>query len=92
MTVREAVWQCCIDSGISLSKLAAKVGMSKGNLSRSLSTHDGMGIRTDILIKLLDALDAQVLVQTLRDDEYIVDGEEEGVLDEYFDKSAFPDM
>ena len=50
----------------------------QGAITTALSRNDGMGMSVKTLIRYLDAMDAQLVIQSLNDDEELVlDGESE---------------
>lgn len=66
--------------GVTLDELATKVGYrDRANVAGLLDTpSDGMRMRVETLVKLLDGLEAQIVIMsTFNDDEYILDGEYE---------------
>lgn len=72
-------------SGLSQSELAAKLGY-KGQtaIAVPLSRDDGMGMKVGTLIRWLEALNAQLIVEDIDCllDDCVLDGESEGILDD----------
>ena len=80
MTTKEIMIVLSQRAGLTQEGLAAKMGYKSGaNIAVPLSRNDGMSMKVETLIRWLDVLDAQLVVQTFDDEELILDGEDEGV-------------
>ena len=81
MTTAECVKMLLSNQGLTIKELADKLGYKgRGTVTTALSVNrkDGMTMQIDILIRYLDALDAQLVIQPLDgSDEFILDGESE---------------
>lgn len=89
MTVRDIVYSACMAKNLKLTNVAARVNMLDASLSRMLSRDkdEGMKMRLDTFLKLMEALDLEVIVQdpwSEIDDEYVLDGDSDSV--EYYDR------
>ena len=66
--------------GLSQAALAEKLGISKGGLSSALCRDEGVHMTIEKLVKWLDALDFQIVVQDINgDEEFVLDCESEDV-------------
>lgn len=89
MTVKEIIISLCKEINLTQEQLAAKLGSeNKSMIARSLNRKDkesglsteGMTMKVSTLVRWLEELDAQLVVQSLNtDEEWILDGEDEGV-------------
>ena len=83
MTVKEVIVVLSKREGVTQSQLASRLGFDNpANVAVPLSRKgkEGMGMRVETLVKWLDDLNAQIVIQGLNDDEeLILDGENEGV-------------
>ena len=80
MTPRDIIVLTQERNGLSQAQVAEKLGITKGGLSSALSRDDGIHMSIDKLVKWLDALDWQIVVQDMNgDDEFVLDCEDEGV-------------
>jgi len=83
MTVKEVIVVLSKREGVTQSQLASRLGFDNpANVAVPLSRKgkECMGMRVETLVKWLDALNAQIVIQGLNDDEeLILDGENEGV-------------
>lgn len=79
MTVAECIKLLLSSQGITQRQLAERMEYSEqGAITTALSRNDGMGMSVKTLIRYLDAMDAQLVIQSLNDDEELVlDGESE---------------
>lgn len=79
MTVKEIVYLLSTKQGLTQDDLANKIGYTnQGSVARPLSRNSGMTMRVDTLIRWLEALDAQIVIEPLDgDDGYVLDGEKE---------------
>ena len=61
------------------NSIACKIGYTnQGSVARPLSRNGGMTMQVDTLIRWLESLDAQIVIEPLDgDDGYILDGEKE---------------
>lgn len=81
MTTKEVIISLSKQAGITQEQLAFKLGYkSQSNIAALLSRNDGMSIKLETLIKWLEELNAQLVVQPLNgDDDLILDGDDEGI-------------
>nr|DAG79819.1 MAG TPA: epoxidase [Caudoviricetes sp.] len=81
MTVREAIITLAEENFLSQEKLGYRLNKtSKGYVYKLISREAGMNMKVSTLLKLLDALNAQLVVQSIESEtEVIIDGEFEGV-------------
>lgn len=79
MTVTECVKILLTSQGLTQRELAERIEYAgQGAITTALSRDDGMGMRVKTLIRYLEAMDTQLLVVSLNDDEELVlDGESE---------------
>lgn len=79
MTVKEIVYLLSTKQGLTQDNLASKIGYTnQGSVARPLSRNCGMTMHVDTLVRWLEALDAQIVIEPLDgDDEYVLDGEKE---------------
>lgn len=79
MTVKEIVYLLSTKQGLTQDDLSNKIGYTnQGSVARPLSRNSGMTMRVDTLIRWLEALDAQIVIEPLDgDDGYVLDGEKE---------------
>lgn len=79
MTVKEIVYLLSTKQGLTQDDLANKIGYtSQGSVARPLSRNSGMTMQVDTLVRWLEALDAQIVIEPLDgDDGYVLDGEKE---------------
>lgn len=79
MTVTECVKILLTSQGLTPRELAERIEYAgQGAITTALSRDDGMGMRVKTLIRYLEAMDTQLLVVSLNDDEELVlDGESE---------------
>lgn len=80
MTVKDCINSILEAKEISHRQLARQAGYSDTTTVRkSLARNDGMGVSIATLIKWLDELDYQIVLQPINDevDELILDGESE---------------
>lgn len=79
MTVKEVVQSLSMQQGLTQDGLAAKIGYTnQGSVARPLSRNNGMTMQVDTLIRWLEALNAQIIIEPFDgDDGYILDGESE---------------
>lgn len=79
MTVAECVKILLTSQGLTQRELAERIEYAgQGAITTALSRDDGIGMRVKTLIRYLEAMDAQLLVVSLNDDEELVlDGESE---------------
>jgi transcriptional regulator with XRE-family HTH domain len=76
MTVKEVVETICARNGMTFTEFAETAGVSKKTVSCTLSRNDGMGMKVETLIRWLDELSYQVIIQSPEDeDDLILDGE-----------------
>lgn len=77
MTVREVVQLLSTKQGLTQDELASKIGYTnQGSVGRPLSRNNGMTMQVDTLIRWLEVLNAQIIIEPLDgDDEYVLDGE-----------------
>lgn len=78
MTVKKLISTLLHNSGITQEELANRLEYkSKSNVAVPLSRNDGMGMKVETLIRWVEALDAQIVIQQMSDDEELVlDGED----------------
>ena len=76
MTVKEIIYLLSTKQGLTQDDLANKIGYTnQGSVARPLSR---MTMQVDTLIRWLEALDAQIVIEPLDgDDGYVLDGEKE---------------
>lgn len=81
MTVKEIIISLSQRAEVTQEELAARLGYKQGaNIAVPLSRKGGMGMKVETLIRWVEALDAQIIVQPINSEEdLILDGEEEGV-------------
>lgn len=79
MTVKEIVYLLSTKQGLTQDDLANKIGYTnQESVARPLSRNNGMTMQVDTLIRWLEALDAQIVIEPLDgDDGYVLDGEKE---------------
>ena len=79
MTVKEIVYLLSTKQGLTQDNLASKIGYTnQGRVARPLSRNSGMTMQVDTLVRWLEALDAQIVIEPLDgDDGYVLDGEKE---------------
>lgn len=79
MTVKEIIYLLSTKQGLTQDDLANKIGYTnQGSVARPLSRNNGMTMQVDTLIRWLEALDAQIVIEPLDgDDGYVLDGEKE---------------
>lgn len=79
MTVKEIVYLLSTKQGLTQDDLVNKIGYTnQGSVARPLSRNNGMTMQVDTLIRWLEALDAQIVIEPLDgDDGYVLDGEKE---------------
>ena len=79
MTVKEIVYLLSTKRGLTQDDLADKIGYTnQGSVARPLSRNGGMTMQVDTLIRWLEVLDAQIVIEPLDgDDGYVLDGEKE---------------
>lgn len=81
MTAKEVVIALSKQLGLTQEGLACKLGYkNQSSISNLLSRNDGMSIKLETFIRWLDALDAEIVVESINTDgEFVLDGEDEGV-------------
>lgn len=80
MTVKDILFSVCNDKQITFSEAAKNIGVSKGSLYNQLNRDDGMRIRLETLIRYFGDLECEiVIVDSLTENEYVLDGYDEGV-------------
>lgn len=81
MTVKEIIISLSKQAGLTQEELAARLKYKHGaNIAVPLSRNDGMGMRVETLIRWVEQLDAQLVIQPLNgEDDLVLDGESEGV-------------
>lgn len=81
MTVKDIIIFLSKQEGFTQDGLAANLGYTAhGSISVPLSRNDGMGMRVEMLIKWLEALDAQLVVESIKTgDGFVLDGWSEGI-------------
>ncbi len=79
MTVKEIIYLLSTKRGLTQDNLASKIGYTnQGSVARPLSRNSGMTMRVDTLVRWLEALDAQIVIEPLDGDGgYVLDGEKE---------------
>lgn len=78
MTVSECVKTLLSNQGTSQRELAEMIGYSgQGSVTTALKRNNGMGMQIDTLIRWLEVLDAQLVVQSDNGNEFVLDGESE---------------
>lgn len=81
MTVKDLISQYCREQNITQTALAEQIEVSKQNLHITLSRDNGMGMKLSTLIKWLDKMDCQIVIESLNDgEEVILDGEDDSFL------------
>lgn len=79
MTVKDCIQMLMEDQKMTQKTLAEQIGVKlPSNISVTLSRNDGMGMRVETLIRWLDALDADLVIQPREgdlEDEMLLDGE-----------------
>lgn len=77
MTVREILMTICEENDMTLTELGRDCDMSQSNLSHRIDARheEGMNMRVSTFVRLLDALGAQLVVQTDTEEEYVVENE-----------------
>lgn len=69
MTVKDVIITACKQKHVSMTELAERAGYSnKSAISVMLSRNNGMGMRVETLLKLLDAIEYQVTIEDVNDD------------------------
>lgn len=81
MTVKEIIICLSKQEGLTQEELAHKLGFKgSAHIAVPLSRNDGMGMRVDTLIRWLEALNSEIVIQHYDGEhEYILDGNEFGV-------------
>ena len=81
MTVREIIICLSKQEGLTQEELAHKLGLKgSANIAVPLSRNDGMGMKVDTLVRWLEALNAEIVIQYYDGEhEFILDGDEFGV-------------
>lgn len=79
MTVKEIVYLLSTKQGLTQDNLASKIGYTnQGSVARPLSRNSGMTMQVDTLVRWLEALDAQIVIEPLDgDDGYVLNGGKE---------------
>lgn len=79
ITVKNVIVNLAEERGLTIYELSEIVsGNSNGQLYVQLSRKNGMSMKVESFLKVLDALDAQVVIQPMGEDvEMILDGEDE---------------
>lgn len=79
MTVKEIVYLLSTKQGLTQDDLANKIGYTnQGSVACPLSRNSGMTMQVGTLIRWLESLDAQIVIEPLDgDDGYVLDGEKE---------------
>lgn len=78
MTVKDVVEMYRKEHELSKAELARRLGVAKGNLHNALNHEDGMNIQLSTLLKWLEKMDCQLVVDSIdADEEWILDGEDE---------------
>ena len=79
MTVKEIVYLLSTKQGLTQDNLASKIGYTnQGSVARPLSRNSGLTMQVDTLVRWLEALDAQIVIEPLDgDDGYVLNGEKE---------------
>ena len=81
MTVKDLISQYCREQNITQTALAEQIEVSKQNLHITLSRDNGMGMKLSTLMKWLDKMDCQIVIESLNDgEEVILDGEDDSFL------------
>lgn len=77
MTVKEVITTICERNGITITRLAEKLGVSQSTVSNTLNNNEGMGMKVENLIKWLDELECQIVIEPYfdEDESLILDGE-----------------
>lgn len=81
MTVREAIITLAEENFLSQEKLGYRLGYKDPAAVYKMISKDGaMNMKVSTLLKYLDAMDAQLIVQSIdTDTEVIIDGESEDI-------------
>ena len=80
MTVKDIIYSICNDKGITFSEAAKNIGVSVGSLYNQVTREDGMRIRPETLIRYFGDMECEiVIVDSLTENEYVLDGYDEGV-------------
>lgn len=89
MTVRDIIVTHLKRTGLSQEEFAARLGVSVSCVSTTLSREDGNGMKVSTLVRWLDVLGSQLVVDTLLniEDDMILDLEPEAV---DYDKYRMP--
>lgn len=79
MTVKEIIQLLSTTQELTQDELANRIGYTnQGSVARPLSRNSGMTMQVDTLIRWLEALDAQIIIEPIDGgDGYILDGEKE---------------
>lgn len=77
MTVREILMAICEENDMTLTEMGKDCGMTQSNLSHLIDARheEGMNMKISTFLRLLDALGAQLVVQTDTEEEYVVEDE-----------------
>lgn len=78
MTVKNLILTLLQNSGITQEELANRLEYkSQSNIAVPLSRNEGMGMKVETLIRWVEALDAQIVIQQMsNDEELVLDGED----------------
>lgn len=82
MTVRDVIVTHLKQRGWTQERFASEMGLTVGAVSSTLSKDDGNNMKVSTLVKWLDALGAQLVIDTMvvgLDEDMILDLEPEGV-------------
>jgi len=81
MTVRDVTIILCEKYGVSQNELAERIGCARTTIATQLSRNNGMGMRVETFMKILDALDCQIVISQPDpdSDDFLLDGEDDGI-------------
>ena len=80
MTVKDVLYSILNRRGMKISDFASDAGVDRRNIHIALSRKDGMGMKVETLLTLLDALDCELTItDTETGEDYLLDGEAEGI-------------
>lgn len=87
MTVRDVVVSLLKQTGMTQKEFARKAGVTVGCVSSTLSKDEGNNMKVSTLVRWLDALGSQLVIDTVVggiDEDLILDLEPEGVDYDYY--------
>lgn len=81
MTIKNLIEVYCRKQGITQTELSQKLGYAnRSSISKVISSEDGMNMKLSTLVRWLEELDCQIVIECFdNEEEYILDGEDEEV-------------